>query len=1823
MVKKYISIIFLLCLFSSMNSFEWLTFNYTTNSVEKEDTQTNSFGVSFPGDATNIPYYIKIEATSENDDLAPRLSYSTKDQNCKDPREQLAKNTIGKKVVIWVQRDEFEGDEQNLYALVECLTDNCKYTIRFTGAEKASFDPNFTYTYLVNKGNKNMNFEIVGDVKNIYLSLGFHGSTTAEMNIENVYVEGTVYKTGRAVTFYIDESVSTKIAAFSIKNAAEGDYIIVSGHILDNKEFIGISENVLVPNGPDVIGYLEDQVLIEECFKLDLSLDKYKDYKNFYITGKIHTLYTWFYIEDEDRHFIDNTDTEVTDGQLSFLLKNEHKLIYICLEVPKDPFLEPNHVAYQISLQTPETLPEKLRYYDPMLPGVFYRRMLPKNGIAFYSGVANDNSAKKYDYNLQQIVGLTKMYIAKCDDYPDCNYNEEELKNLIQPKPINRMTIWTTNEDKSSVLNPEKYVIVVQCVDSLDAEADYCEFETSIFSKGQTVIMTEKNTFSKFLIAEEEGSLKVDLQYGMKVQSLLIDIMIMSGDVTFTLRDNREENNFKDEPKQISYDSYLLSNKVFIHIDTAQTAIKEIVVDYVANLNSFFTAKYTFHSVNKNQLSEILHAGENYLVQIDSYGETKSKTVQLTNRFKNSGVLYMANFFALNCEYEVTRENKKVEFYDGYAQEILTSSEEGYNNPTYDYKVKIIEQDLSNYNNKMCMIYVSGYEDSKDYDREIVVGENINQQFIFENGLSKVRFLYPHADPNKDLAVHFNVIDQAVYEYKILVNMDEEVSSGTVTRKKILFVAGTDISVYCQQNILCPIVVQVEYKSDIVKTNPMIEVTIREVKNTPTYLQKGQAKLDFVCGDKLYYFYTDIGKNDKGEITVNFLREFGYIWSRLVKKTQTSVDEKANWRGKYRLPTDKDNENFNGYTKKLTISEKDTADCVDGCYLLLTIQVSQIGDYVEDYKFYPFSIITRILPGSRAYTDIPKVVIQTDEFIIGNVDVAENERIYEFYEVWLPHDSDFVEFDFQSSVAGLYINLGGTRPTAKNAHFKLLPPGENTILTLTKEDILNKAKERSVIIPQGDKIQDMSLVIGIWTDKTDSINSELYSLRVHQTNQNDDNALDIIEVNTDQKILCNPTKIEDGEYRCLFMITYDDVEVDFNTPFLGYGASMYHGALSYMFADFVQRDIYDQYKSEELIQKIPTEFSARFNSKKDGVDYIYIPKLESEKYLFINVRTDRPEPIMIITSMPIYNYISFHIFEFYPNTFTEQLLSVGDELSLAFQSNNSISVNIITLAGNAELYWKNDPGTLFSLRGNGDRVTLSSGRKKDELFIKKINITTTNNALKETMEDPGFLFYISYKIRDSKKDMIDFNEILYGKSLEISYKDTDLPVVLYSKVGTRYNDINIAVTFNDNEVDNQGEHHYNPIGILAQLVKEKIIYESKKDKDLIPFDKASIGVYDPALRTGHVFMDEETIKRFNIKESDNPSIYLRIDKYGDFKEKTFSKFKVEAQISGVNDGVIPVEKVYHYGSVRNTPWQQTVYRLRINKNKRFMRIHLAFNSNNLGYVISEDESDRRNVTFKFIKKERGKIVITVDNVKRNKEFLYLIIFKRGRTTSEKYLNNYAFKYINAQTEEEFMDYEIDGKGDLIYSEETISVNDESYHQIKVTFNKLKVPYDQANVTYFLKVVANKTLVYGEEVNTIAVTTSNYHHSYERNPKDIKGKITLTATSLNDQYDIRNWAYLNIIAQVQQKNIIEYVSYNGVVNIRPPPKDPEKNEGGSSNTVIFVTIGSILAVIVIGLVVTIFIFQRKNQQLLNQVKHVSFQQTNTNTDPNLLLQKNNN
>ena len=86
---------------------------------------------------------------------------------------------------------------------------------------------------------------------------------------------------------------------------------------------------------------------------------------------------------------------------------------------------------------------------------------------------------------------------------------------------------------------------------------------------------------------------------------------------------------------------------------------------------------------------------------------------------------------------------------------------------------------------------------------------------------------------------------------------------------------------------------------------------------------------------------------------------------------------------------------------------------------------------------------------------------------------------------------------------------------------------------------------------------------------------------------------------------------------------------------------------------------------------------------------------------------------------------------------------------------------------------------------------------------------------------------------------------------------------------------------------------------------------------------------------------------------------------------------------------------------------------------------------------------------------------------------------------------------------------------------------------------------KTNVTYFFKVVENSTYVYGDGVNAITVAQSLFYSVFERNPVDNNGKITLRTFGF-----LTNRAFLNIIAQIQQNNILEYVDYKGVEMIRP-------------------------------------------------------------------------
>ena len=1775
------------------------------------------------------PLYLKIEVTAPKGKLAPLLCYSHDDPFC-DVRDILVRNPASNSVYLWVRKEQFQETGTEPYIVITCPDEaKCSYTIKGSDSDMSYMvlDVNTIFSYKVTGKNTKMDVLIAnqtaynnGDIISICLD-GSRSASISMSTYQNAFEVGTI----RCV--YLPASQhDLDWGKFTIK-ASEDDYLTLSINKFTLKgeqvNYGRADDGYALPNGLVVSSYITGTTL-EECFPLSQEvLSKASD--KLYIVGKIHTKYANFYLRNENEELIQDTNIEIMDGQLSYVLTNPKQLRWICFARPTDEKYLQSSLMFSFQIIDFGKLSSlgKYTYNEPINTGVLYRRILPKGSITYYYGSTADNSAKKYDHTLTNIKGSARLYIGECQNFPDCSFTKDDLVKLNNETHVahaNNHQIWTTDAYKSSALGIYKDVMVVYCEDN-ELNGDYCEFDISIFYKGQDIELIENQKLYKYVINGETGNLIVNLHENRIVTRVTIDIMVFTGDITFSAK----------EKEGVTITQTYLSNKVLFEAILSRAVLDELVIEFEARINSFFDVQYTVDAQDKDQIYEYIPSGESYLVQINPLLLAKTKTVSITNIYGDK-TPFMTNFFALNCEFKVERGDLDIPFSDGYAQDNIEAGKlvNGY----YTYKIKIIETDPANYINKMCMLYVAGYEVNNNVEteniREIVVAENINQQIIFEENFNKIRFTYPIANIDKDLTYHVNVIDRARYKITGYLNGKIMLENITISVTQTYYLFGNEYTSHCNRGELCSFSLDVEMEEKIVQTNPMIEITFREILNVPTYIQKGNAKLDFVCGDRFYYLYTDIGKNDEAEITLNFLREFGSLWAKIAKKDLKNAETEANWRKYYRMPGPDwgDSFPFDNYTKKLTISSEDTAECINGCYLLMTIQINEIGDYVPDYIFYSFSILVKSTPINKAYTEMPKVVIQVNEFIVGSLDITKMDERYisEFYEIWLPHDSDTVEFDWQSSLAGLYIKLDGKRPTTTNAHFVLYPPGRPSVLSLTKAEIIQKYKEVNGIKDNITSIQDISLVIGVWTNKTDSVNYELYSLRVQQYIANETEDLGIIEVNADQKVICKPKAYREGystSYRCLFMISYNSDATIF-APIYIYGFSTNPAATINLFGSFIDRDIYNSYDINEIKKSIPSIQNSEYNTYYDGVNYIYVKELPKQKYFFINLYSDYPDDLILINSVPIFNLIAEGaITQVFPNSHTEQLFSIQKgHLQMIFPGQEGVATTIEVVSGEAEINWLNED--VHKLKGAQDRITLFSDKNNRELIIRSTKLF--NSKLKATIEDPGFLFYITYQAR---LDGVNFDEIKFQKSTEISYKGTDLPSILYCKLGNVYKDLNIAIQFKDNSAQAEGQFADSPVIVRSTIMKEDSIYSARKNSqtDMVPSKEKSVfGYYDPAIKTALIYFSQAKINSYNIDKKDNPTLYLRLEKTSEDQAITFNKFDIEARVAGINDHVVPVEEIYHYGKL-GANQDSVFYKLKLNKKKMFMRIQIAFNSEELEFTIHQQLNNFiENQTYPDWRasRERGKVIITF--IKPDIDYIYLNIFKKERgTTGNEQLSNYAFKYITAESEYDFYDFK--SMSNEINCEVKLEAFD-GYDSVECTFNQIHSDVGEINVTYFLKIVENSTYIYGEEMNTIAVTESPNTVFYKRNP----------VPGVDGDYDkifmqgaghFSNWGYINIIAQIQQDNNIEYVAYDGKMELKPDPNkngdDDENNKNDkdkekTDNTILFAVVGGVLGVIAIALVIVIVLFQIKNKNLMNQVKHVSFQKTNANVDPNLLLQK---
>ena len=120
---------------------DWIYYDSSTNSCEKTyngNDKSHTFLVEFG--AGKIPNHIKIEVNSTDDNMAPVLCFSSRSRTCAD-KELVVKNPNGKSVFMWVKKEQFEKDDQELHIIVQCAEAGCKYKVRVSGYQSEVVEP--------------------------------------------------------------------------------------------------------------------------------------------------------------------------------------------------------------------------------------------------------------------------------------------------------------------------------------------------------------------------------------------------------------------------------------------------------------------------------------------------------------------------------------------------------------------------------------------------------------------------------------------------------------------------------------------------------------------------------------------------------------------------------------------------------------------------------------------------------------------------------------------------------------------------------------------------------------------------------------------------------------------------------------------------------------------------------------------------------------------------------------------------------------------------------------------------------------------------------------------------------------------------------------------------------------------------------------------------------------------------------------------------------------------------------------------------------------------------------------------------------------------------------------------------------------------------------------------------------------------------------------------------------------------------------------------------------------------------------------------------
>ena len=1060
--------------------------------------------------------YLEVFGKNINNNYILSIVYDFENQN----RIQLAQSVKGNTSLI-LSKEQIKGNKINI--ILECSDySSCSGTLKKQSFNKIPLKENKPFYYYNSIDNMIMEFSLNSnsEILNIWVK--------DDLDITTI-LEGAEYTKYNNGNFYlVNNTNKTEITLKVI--GKKGDYVNVGfvGYNKNNKRNNYYLSSELIKDGYILTSYLNKNITSKYCY----SFENF-DIKNEKIICKGEILfkslsYELGYYDEHEGHSSGGSFREKT-----IYLDEIEKYNSLCFYLDQGN----NEAIYTFQIYSNITFEKQLNKFELQNNGIFYKyKLKPSEKKILIS--QNLKNSENIFYYLYSPVSSSYLYIINCYNYPLCSSNNTDFNKSSSVFKIGKASSINLKKDMIfdfSPINKHQKLFVVKCDDN--AKND-CDIETLISSDNSEINIVDFDNFvERYSFTNQIDKYKIsNLLYYTKggINNFLIEINVIVGEVDI----------IADFPKGIELNEIDNLNKISLFIKMENENKHDFLNFSIKSLdNSFYSIIFFPNIYGKNIFSPNTYITYGiprlYTFSSKNDAETFRNIILLPNANPKFGFYKTANIKSLNCEIDVYQTNM-----DGIPVNKLLKYENFYHFTPKEidsqldlYLVNITKDDFSEYNNKVCQMYLSFLDNiEKESDSnyvDLLVLDNIPQQIMFNKNFTHVSYGYYITKPENDIIIKYSSKHKVKYDAKIYYSNKKREKEENIMGEGILYLNYEEWDNICK-NQTCLIKIDISLNETDFEQNPepILELSIKSLEEKiVTYIPKHQLIKDYIHYQKSQYYYTEIGKNEIGYINAHFLKGSGEIVAKIVEVDKTEIN--PDWKGKYILPTkNKADFKMDTFTKKIKFSSE-KYNCENKCYLIINVFSDIKADKIPGRSIYPYTLFIQSYPKNLDKISLPVISIPLDEYILGSLEKEKGNDNYEFYKIQLNLICDKIIIDIHSNIEKIFVKIGDQRPIIDNNDISLtLKNNDNdNVFIITKEEILKYSPKSN--------LTDLIITFSLYSSKfNDTINTIPYSFSVRLSNEN---GKDIYKINSEHVSLRNSkqSKNVEGKYQLLYLIKYD------------------------------------------------------------------------------------------------------------------------------------------------------------------------------------------------------------------------------------------------------------------------------------------------------------------------------------------------------------------------------------------------------------------------------------------------------------------------------------------------------------------------------------------------------------------------------------------------------------------------------------------------------------------------------------------------------------